>query len=125
MLMRRAVRNRGLFAEKCFELAAGIGEVSPARLRLSRRKTHSRHDTRTSLAEFKNASVDQTNPERYRARRRGVKDCDAALIFGEITSPGSRGLIRDCQALGKPWVGIRAGLTTPRMIFAIPGRITR
>src|SRR4051794_32052929 len=46
----------------------------------------------------------ETEPERYRARRRRcVKDCHAALIFGEITSPGSRGLIRDCRALGKPW----------------------
>jgi hypothetical protein len=45
-----------------------------------------------------------------------VTDCDAALIFGKLESPGSRGLIRDCRALGKPWVHVLAGLRTPRII---------
>jgi hypothetical protein len=56
-----------------------------------------------------------------------VKDCDAALIFGDIASPGSRGLIRNCQALGKPWVHVQAGLTTPRHIaeFIRESRVSR
>ena len=45
-----------------------------------------------------------------------MKDCDAALIFGDLASPGSRGLIQDCRALGKPWFHVEAGLTTPRQI---------
>src|SRR5262245_66068914 len=53
----------------------------------------------------------ETVAERYRAhRRRCVTDCDAALIFGDLASPGSRGLIRDCRALGKPLVHVHAGL---------------
>jgi hypothetical protein len=34
-------------------------------------------------------------------RRRNVADCDAALLFGDPTTPGSRGLDRDCLELGK------------------------
>ena len=34
--------------------------------------------------------------------------------LGELASQGSRGLIRDCGGLGKRWVGIKTGLTTPR-----------
>src|SRR4051812_12885514 len=30
----------------------------------------------------------ETGAARYRARRRCVKDCDAALIFGDLASPG-------------------------------------
>jgi len=56
---------------------------------------------------------------RYRARRRRcVRDCHAALLFGDITSPGSRGLIRDCRALGKPWVHVQDRGTTPRQVVA-------
>ena len=54
-----------------------------------------------------------------------MADCSAVLIFGEITSPRSRGLIRDCRALGKPWVHVQAGLSTPRMIvrFLLDSRV--
>ena len=60
----------------------------------------------------------ETEAERYRARRRRcVKDCDAALIFGDLASPGSRGLIRDCRARGKRGVHVQAGVTTPRHVI--------
>jgi hypothetical protein len=60
----------------------------------------------------------ESEGQRYRARRRRcVRDCHAALLFGDIKSPGSRGLNRDCSALGKPLVWVRPGLTTPRQIF--------
>jgi hypothetical protein len=59
----------------------------------------------------------ETEAERYRARRRRcVRDCHAALLFGDIRSPGSKGLKRDCEALGKPLVWVEPGLTTPRQI---------
>jgi Circularly permutated YpsA SLOG family len=45
-----------------------------------------------------------------------VRDCHAALLFGDIRSPGSRGLQRDCEALGKPLVWVKPGLSTPRHI---------
>jgi hypothetical protein len=46
-------------------------------------------------------------------RRRNVADADAALLFGDRTSPGSVGLIRDCRELGRPWVWVETGLTRP------------
>jgi hypothetical protein len=53
----------------------------------------------------------------YRAgRRQSVKDCDAALNFGDLASPGSRGLIRDYEALGKPLVWVEPGLSRPSHI---------
>jgi Circularly permutated YpsA SLOG family len=59
----------------------------------------------------------ETETESYRARRRRcVKDSFAALCFGDITSPGSRSLDRDCQALGKQLVYSKSALTTPRHI---------
>jgi hypothetical protein len=69
----------------------------------------------------------ETEAERYRARRRRrVADCSAAQVFGDITSPGSRGLLRDCRELGKRWVHVQAGLSTPRMIsrFLIEARVS-
>jgi hypothetical protein len=69
----------------------------------------------------------ETESERCRARRRRcVVDCSATLVFGDITSPGSRGLIRDCRELGKRWVHVEAGLSTPRMIsrFLIETRVS-
>jgi hypothetical protein len=56
-----------------------------------------------------------------------VRERDAALIVGDIASPGSRGLVRGCQALGKLWVWVRAGLTTPRRIagFIRESRVSR
>lgn len=69
-----------------------------------------------------------TEAERYRTwRRRCVKDYDAALIFGDLASPGSRGLIRDSRALGKRWVHVQAGVTTPRHIidFIRNARVSR
>jgi hypothetical protein len=60
----------------------------------------------------------ETVAERYRARRfRCVKDCDAALLFGDITSPGSQGLNRDCASQGKPCVHIQAGLSRPSHVI--------
>jgi hypothetical protein len=38
------------------------------------------------------------------------------LLFGDITSPGGRGLIEDCRRKGKRWVWVKPGLTTPRHI---------
>ena len=59
----------------------------------------------------------ETEAECYRARRpRGVRDCYGALLFGDLASPGSRGLNRDCTLMGKPLVHVQAGLTTPRHI---------
>ena len=56
-----------------------------------------------------------------------MKDCDGALIFGDITTPVGRGFIRDCRELGKSWVHVRAGLTTPRHIaeFIRESRVSR
>jgi hypothetical protein len=54
----------------------------------------------------------ETEAERYRARRRCVADGSAALVFGDLSTPESRGLIRDCREMGKPWVHVQAGLTT-------------
>jgi hypothetical protein len=51
-------------------------------------------------------------------RRRNVGDTDAALLFGDATSPGSRGLIRDCRELGKGWVHVEPGTVTPREVIA-------
>jgi Circularly permutated YpsA SLOG family len=68
-----------------------------------------------------------TEAERYRSRRRRcVNDCSAALVFGDITSPGSRGLLRDCRELGKRCVHVQAGSSTPRMIsrFLIEARVS-
>jgi hypothetical protein len=65
----------------------------------------------------------ETEAERYRAqRRRCVRDCHAALIFGDITSPGSRGLKRDREALGKPLVWVETGITTPRHVLGFLGK---
>ena len=42
----------------------------------------------------------------YATRRcRNVAEADAVLLFGDRTSPGAVGLIRDCRELGRPWVG--------------------
>jgi hypothetical protein len=48
-------------------------------------------------------------------------------MFGDITTPGSRGLIRDCRALGKPWVHVQPGVTTPRHVaeFIRESRVSR
>jgi hypothetical protein len=47
-----------------------------------------------------------------------LRDFHAVLLFGDINSPGSRGLIADCRALARLWVSVKPGLTTPRMIVA-------
>jgi hypothetical protein len=49
-------------------------------------------------------------------RRRNVQDADAVLLFGDASSPGSRGLIRDCRERAKGWVNVEPGVETPRMI---------
>jgi hypothetical protein len=46
-----------------------------------------------------------------------VKDCDAVLLFGDNTSPGSKGLNRDCAGQGKPLAHIRAGLSRPSHVI--------
>jgi hypothetical protein len=46
-------------------------------------------------------------------RRRHVTEADAALLFGDRASPGSRGLIQDCERLGRPLVCVETGLTRP------------
>ena len=35
------------------------------------------------------------------------------LLFGERTSPGARGLITDCERLGRPLVWVAPGLSRP------------
>jgi hypothetical protein len=42
-----------------------------------------------------------------------VRDCHAALLFGDRTSPGSLGLLKDCRALARPWIHVAAGVTRP------------
>ena len=55
--------------------------------------------------------------ERYRARRRRcIADCEATLLFGDITTPGSCGFTNDFRKLGKRWVWVEPGLFTPRYI---------
>ena len=55
----------------------------------------------------------------YCARRlRNVADCDAALLFGDRTTPGSRGLIADCTTLGKPLVWVQEGISRPSHVVA-------
>src|SRR5262249_48240847 len=74
------------------------------------------------------AAEGETEAERYRAgRRRCVKDCDRALIFGDITTQEGRGFIRDCPELGKSRVHVQAGLTAPRHIagFIPESRVSR
>ena len=61
MLMRRELLNGGLPAEEFVELTPRPRRLLSVRLRLCGRKTHSRHDTRTSLAECENASVCRTD----------------------------------------------------------------
>ena len=46
-------------------------------------------------------------------RRRNVAEADAVLLFGDRTSPGSRGLITDCERLGRPLVWVAPGLSRP------------
>jgi len=50
-----------------------------------------------------------------------------ALIFGDLASPGGRGLDRDCKGLCKPLVQVQAGLTTPRHVvkFILESRVSR
>ncbi len=83
-----------------------------------------------SLAEWGLAECPdgETESERYRARRRlCLKDCYAVVCFGDTTSPGSRGLDRDCQNLRKPLVHVRAGLSTPWHVaeFTRESRVSR
>ena len=66
------------------------------------------------LAEF--GLVECPDPGYPARRRRNVMDADAVLVFGNLSSPGSRGLIRDCRMLAKPWVHVASGISTPRMI---------
>jgi Circularly permutated YpsA SLOG family len=35
------------------------------------------------------------------------------LLFGDRTSPGARGLITDCERLGRPLVWVETGRTRP------------
>jgi hypothetical protein len=54
----------------------------------------------------------ETEAERYLARRRRcVKDSFAVVCFGDMTSPGSRALDRDCCGMGKQLVFVKPGLT--------------
>ena len=52
--------------------------------------------------------------EADRAERREADDLERAL--GDLASPGARGLVRDCHELGKPWVHVQAGISTPRIV---------
>lgn len=51
-------------------------------------------------------------------RRLNVRDCDGSLLFGDATSPGSRGLIKDCREMGKPLMHVEAGQTRPSQVVA-------
>src|SRR5262249_31651724 len=69
----------------------------------------------------------ESEAERYRARRRRcVGDWRGAPLCGDLRSPGAKGLQRDCEALGKPLVWVKPGLTTPRHIaeFIRESRVT-
>jgi hypothetical protein len=68
------------------------------------------------LAEY--GLVECPEPGYAARRRRNVHDADAALLFGDVTSAGSRGLIRDCRELGKAWVHVQSGTVTPREVIA-------
>jgi len=46
------------------------------------------------------------DPGEAAARWRNVRDCDAALLFGDRASAVSRALLEDCLALGRPWVHV-------------------
>src|SRR6185312_3809156 len=73
------------------------------------------------LAEFglKECQEGGTPAERYRARRRAnAREADAVLIFGDMESPGSRGLIKDCREFGVPWMAVHPGVTTVREVVA-------
>jgi hypothetical protein len=61
----------------------------------------------------------------YATRRRGnVAEADAVLLFGDRTSPGAVGLIRDCRELGRPWVGdLRSGRRCRTVSKDHPGAI--
>jgi hypothetical protein len=70
----------------------------------------------------------ETEAERYRVRRRRcLKDAFAVVCLGDMTSPGSRGLSRDCAGQGKQLVFVKPGLTTPRHIadFIRESRVSR
>ncbi len=66
------------------------------------------------LSEF--GLVECPEPGYPARRRRNVAECDAVLLFGDQTSPGSRGLIKDCRELGKPWVHVEEGLSRPSQL---------
>jgi hypothetical protein len=57
-------------------------------------------------------------PEPGDPARRNVAACYAALLFGGRTSPGSKGLIRDCRELGKLLVWVQKKLSRPSHITA-------
>ncbi len=47
---------------------------------------------------------------------RNADECHAALIFGDLSSPGSRCLIKACTRLGKPWVHVEPGARPSRIV---------
>jgi hypothetical protein len=50
-----------------------------------------------------------------------VAACDAKLLSGDKTSPGSLGLIKECRALGKLSVHVEPGVTRPSQVASFLG----
>jgi hypothetical protein len=49
-------------------------------------------------------------------RRRNVEAGDAALLFGDRTSPRAQGFVTDCERHGRPLVWIQPGVSRPSHI---------
>lgn len=77
---------------------------------------HTEDGPATWLADFglKECQEGVTASERYKYRRqRCVRDCDAAILFGDAGSNGSRGLINDCESWRRRLYIVEGGITTP------------
>jgi hypothetical protein len=55
--------------------------------------------------------VEGPEPGYAACRRRNLAACDAALLFGFASSPGSCGLIKDRRKLGELWGHVEPGVT--------------
>ena len=71
--------------------------------------------TRPDLAEVYGAA-ELPGADDATRRRRNVADADAALLFGDRTSPGAKGLVTDCERHGRPLVWVQPGVSRPSHI---------
>jgi hypothetical protein len=59
----------------------------------------------------------------YAVRRKmNARTADAVLLFGDATSPGSLGLIRDCRELNKPLFHVTPGIKPSQTLAWLRGR---